>query len=151
MWNKPTSSKWLVLAMGLALLSCSSQPEGELDPKLFANDSLLQTIERHITPRSYWKDKVEALQTRGDQAREKFRQGFAAYQNLLRERRKFMTGRMAELKAAGKDPNQGRQEAISQFRQEVDRLRNENRELAKQLQQEDQLLAQAQRALFQSR
>lgn len=153
MWNSwlafMMKGVWAILLL-VWLAGCSDTLPG-VDPVLYAEDGWMQRFDRHFRPRIYWSEKVEVLQGRADQSRVAFREGFRAYQQLLRERRQFMARSMAVRRAAGQDPLEGRREAVQKYRDDLARLRQENREMGKKLRQEDVWLSQAQQALYRSR
>nr|CAX83955.1 uncharacterized protein [uncultured bacterium] len=137
--------------MGLALLAllltgCGG--EAEVDPQLIANDGPLATVQRHLMPESYWRNKVETLAADLETAQKQWTDLRRDYTGQLARRREAIRQGQVAAKASGQDPRQARQKAIATDRKTVNALRNRCQKAADQVRNQMKLLKQAQNALM---
>ncbi|MBF0426936.1 MAG: hypothetical protein HQL66_14070, partial [Magnetococcales bacterium] len=71
----------------LLLAGCSGGEAPTVDAHLYAQDGVLDTLQRLFLPRSYWTRRVEQLQRAVEEAHAEFDKQHAAYRQLLARRR----------------------------------------------------------------
>lgn len=152
-----------LLGVFLALGGCGD-PGVEVDPAQFAGEGWGETLTRTFSPRGYWQEKVAALEAQVAVERAHYEEKVAAYRQLLAERRAAMA-RAGSGEGEGVQGGQGaasprtagqengsalrhaRKEVMLAYRERVGAVRQENRQLSKQLRQRMLWLHQARNAL----
>ncbi|MEO5340438.1 MAG: hypothetical protein H7837_07980 [Magnetococcus sp. MYC-9] len=130
------------------LLLAACGPESTTQPtametELYAGDGTLQTLQRTFFPAAYWREKNSALQERVRKHQEAFSERTRAYHALLAKRREKVNQAIAQAKAAGKPTDEARRLVIQEFRETLDPVREEARQLGKELRRAMGLLARA--------
>jgi hypothetical protein len=135
----------------LFFLGGCSDPDPNLNPDIFAEDSTFQNFQRIVTPESYWQDKVKQFALDVEDVQIRFSEESQKYRDLLDTRRKQVADATVKAKASGKDPKPARHEIVRTFREQLDPLRASTRGTGKELRKKMDLLAQARQALAKAR
>ncbi|MBF0161810.1 MAG: hypothetical protein HQL88_05945 [Magnetococcales bacterium] len=141
-----SSLRMAVAGMLLLLAGCGPEGSGQradVENELYANDDILQTVQRHMAPATYWQEKNQRLRERVQKHQEAFNEQAQAYHALLNKRRVQVTEAIAQAKKAGKSADEARRLVIQEFRATLDPIREETRRLGKELRRAMALLAQA--------
>ncbi|MBF0183531.1 MAG: hypothetical protein HQM06_03950 [Magnetococcales bacterium] len=139
----------LLLCTALLLTACSpnsAATSGSIEAELIAGDGFLQHLQRYFFPKSYWKKKSEQMQERVKGYQETFNEKAKIYHQLLSKRREKVNTAIAQAEAAGKPVEEARRLVIQEFRDTLDPIREETRQLGKDLRRAMTLLAQAEMA-----
>ncbi|MBF0176012.1 MAG: hypothetical protein HQL63_04090 [Magnetococcales bacterium] len=143
------AAAWSLLFLFLLLAGCSKAEAPVVDPQIFAQDSVLDTLQRLFMPKTYWSKRIEQLQRSVDAARAEFHKQHAAYRQLLTTRRQIALTNLN--KSERKDPQQQSaaawREAIRTTRSDLERLRQQSRQAGQALQQQTLWLNQAELSL----
>ncbi|MEO5350144.1 MAG: hypothetical protein H7836_10920 [Magnetococcus sp. YQC-3] len=141
-----------IVVLGCLLLLAGCGPEGRagLDAELYAGDDTVQTLKRYFFPATYWKEKSLLLQERVKQQQEAFNERTRAYHGLLEKRRERVNQVVSQAEAAGKSGDEARRAVIQEYRATLDPVREEARQLGKELRRAMALLAQAEIAARQN-
>ena len=137
-----------IVVLGCLLLLAGCGPEdgagrGGLDAELYAEDDTVQTLKRFFFPTAYWKEKSLVLQERVKKQQEAFNERTQAYHGLLEKRRERVNQVVSQAEAAGKSGDEARRVVIQEYRATLDPVREEARQLGKELRRVMALLAQA--------
>ncbi|MBF0401728.1 MAG: hypothetical protein HQL90_13295 [Magnetococcales bacterium] len=137
------ASCWLLLLAGCGP---TDGAQTHVASELAAGDTVVQTLRRLFFPASYWKEKGEQLQGDVRKQQEAFNERTQAYHKLLEQRRARVNAAIAEAEANGKGADEARRLVIQEFRVTLDPLREEARQLGKELRRLMTLQAQAEAA-----
>ncbi|WP_130470922.1 hypothetical protein [Candidatus Magnetaquicoccus inordinatus] len=140
--------RWLILFLVVLLSGCgnSATTNNTIEAELLAGDGFLQSLQRYFFPKSYWKSKSEQLVLRVKQHQEAFNEKARQYHQLLSKRREKVNQAIAQAEANGKSVEEARRAVIQEFRESLDPIREETRQLGKELRRVMTLLAQAEMA-----
>lgn len=137
---------FFVVVCVLLLGGCGSDGGGNragLDAELYAGDDVVQTLKRYFFPSAYWKGKSVLFQERVKRHQEAFNERTQVYHALLEKRREKVNQVVSQAEAVGKGVEEARRQVIQEFRGTLDPVREEARQLGKELRRAMALLAQA--------
>jgi hypothetical protein len=136
---------WLLcVVLSVFLSACGSgAASSSIEAELTAGDTFLQHVQRYFFPKSYWRKKSEQMQERVKQYQESFNEQARTYHALLSKRRERVDQAITQAEAAGKSVEEARRVVIQEYRQTLDPVREETRQLGKELRRAMALLAQA--------
>ncbi|MBF0096043.1 MAG: hypothetical protein HQM04_05515 [Magnetococcales bacterium] len=136
---------WILCVLLSVLLSAcgSGAAPSSIEAELTAGDTFLQHVQRYFFPKSYWHKKSEQMQERVRKYQESFNEQARAYHALLTKRRERVDQAITQAEAAGKSVEEARRLVIQEYRQTLDPVREETRQLGKELRRAMALLAQA--------
>ncbi|MBF0154253.1 MAG: hypothetical protein HQL64_10985 [Magnetococcales bacterium] len=141
---------WVMLGFLLLFVGCSSAEAPEVDPHIYTQDTILDTLQRFFMPRAYWTKRIEQLRRSVNEAHAVFQERHAAYRQILATRRQI-----ALAEKGNPDPQHKPRyastsawnEAIRSTRTDLERLRQESRDASRQLKQRTLWLKQAELTL----
>ena len=136
----------LLIWFGFTLFLSACGMEHTVNADLYADDSILQTLQRFFFPADYWEEKKRTLQDKVKQSKAAFQERTQAYHALLQKRRANVMQAIAQAEATGSDPRVARRKAIQALRANVDPLREEARQHGKALRRAMALLVRVEAA-----
>ncbi|MEO5376425.1 MAG: hypothetical protein H7832_01370 [Magnetococcus sp. DMHC-6] len=122
----------------------------QIEPEIYQGDSLIETLQRYVTPTIYWQKKVVYYRELVEKERVAFDERNEAYQALLRERRDQVLAAVNNSKSGG-DLQQIRKQVILSYRERMDQLRSQSRQHHRRLGLMLHLLEQSEIALADAR
>ncbi|MEO5362567.1 MAG: hypothetical protein H7838_02945 [Magnetococcus sp. DMHC-8] len=145
--RRPWPLSFAILVGGLLLLAGCGPEEvanrTDLETELQAGDGTVQTLQRFFFPATYWREKSERLQEQVKQQQAAFNDRARAYHALLQQRRDKVKQAITQAEAVGKAVDEARRTVIQEFRSTLDPVREETRQIGKELRRIMALQAQA--------
>ncbi|MBF0628858.1 MAG: hypothetical protein HQL91_11640 [Magnetococcales bacterium] len=142
---------WFLLLPLLLLGGCSEPPDDSALATLTAQDTVLESLERVILPKSYWTRRVEVLEKEVEEARKLFQDHHQSYHSGLLARREAVSKAVQAAKSRHEESDEARQEAIQQHRTALAQARDEARDAGRTLRIRSALLNKAREQLDRTR
>ncbi len=123
---------WLLLLAGCGPGESDSS-QTQMEAELYANDDMVQTFRRLFFPTAYWREKSAFLQERVRTHQEAFNEQTKAYHLLLVKRREKVNEAIIQAVSTDKSSDDARRLVIQEYRIALDPVREEARQLGKEL------------------